>query len=292
MYIFVLVIGCIVFIAGLYFILAELFKIPPYKYAGIYSNFGKTKANKTKRSEQLTETYAFKLAGFIKLNDIYKDDLKEKLNFLDINESPEMFISKAIVSRIPFIVIGLILILFKQAIGFILLIIGIVGVFNEINSLNKKIKARKQVIESEIPRFLAFITQSLRYSKDVQTIIDNYKNVAGDFYKKELIITIADMKTSSPEKALSNLSQRINSKELDKVLNAIISVTQGDNSVSYLRELSREMNTEEIESLKRKALMIPNKVSRYQLIILLLIVIISLFSMGYSVIDNFKQIFR
>ena len=95
------------------------------------------------------------------------------------------------------------------------------------------------------------------------------------------------------ETALTNMNNRINSRELDKVNNAIISVAiRGENNTAYLKELEKEMTKEEVETLKRYALSIPQKINKYQVVILIIIVVISMFAMCYSVVDEFNIIFK
>ena len=59
-----------------------------------------------------------------------------------------------------------------------------------------------ELVEGELPRFVATIHQELAASRDVLRILENYKKHAGPDFARELDVLTADMRSSSYEAAL------------------------------------------------------------------------------------------
>lgn len=66
-----------------------------------------------------------------------------------------------------------------------------------------------ELIEGELPRFVATIHQELAASRDVLRILENYKKHSGPDFGRELDVLTADMRSSSYEAALIRFEARM-----------------------------------------------------------------------------------
>ena len=111
LYSIALFIAILLFIFGLIIILHSIYKIPNINDSKNINSFGNTKEKKNKKTEQIIEDFAYKIIPFIKISEIAKNELEEKLSLLDIKETPEKFIAKCIVKNFIYIIPGLILLI-------------------------------------------------------------------------------------------------------------------------------------------------------------------------------------
>ena len=274
---------------GVYNILLEIAKTPNKKYETMFSSFGWSEEKQKLKKQQFTINLATKLAKFINIDDYTKSSIREKLYAVGDNITPEFYIARSIVANWQFIVVAFIGYFINPIISLVCVGIYISQTISTYKYLDVLVEQKKKAIESEIPKFLSYLTQGLVYNKNIIDLFERYKNVAGDILKNELQITIAGMNTGNQEDALLKFSSRINSSDLDKVLKTLINVVKGDNTIEYLKDLSKEMKAKENEILKRRANEIPDKMNKYMTLLLFLIVVIALFTMIYSIIINSSQ---
>ena len=274
---------------GVYNILLEIAKTPNKKYETMFSSFGWSEEKQKLKKQQFTINLATKLAKFINIDDYTKSSIREKLYAVGDNITPEFYIARSIVANWQFIVVAFIGYFINPIITMVCVGIYISQTISTYKYLDVLVEQKKKAIEAEIPKFLSYLTQGLVYNKNIIDLFERYKNVAGDILKNELQITIAGMNTGNQEDALLKFSSRINSSDLDKVLKTLINVVKGDNTIEYLKDLSKEMKAKENEILKRRANEIPDKMNKYMTILLFLIVVIALFTMIYSIIINSSQ---
>ena len=75
-------------------------------------------------------------------------------------------------------------------------------------------KEKRDRVEQELPRFVATIEQDLKNSRDVLSILENFKKNTSDTLRPELDILTADMRSGSYEAALTRFEARMNSPML------------------------------------------------------------------------------
>ena len=92
------------------------------------------------------------------------------------------------------------------------------------------LKEKREQIEEELYRFVSTITQELKNSRDVLSMLEHYKENAGAAFRKELDIVCADMRSSSYEAALTRFEARLNSPQLSDVVRGLIGVLRADGS--------------------------------------------------------------
>ena len=170
-------------------------------------------------------------------------------------------------------------------------IAGIGIYFSESGKAEKKITARREEIEYELPRFVATLTQELQASRDVLSMLETYQKNAGAALKNELAITVADMRTGNFEGALTRFEARVSSAMLSDVVRGLIGVLRGDDGVAFFRMLSHDMKQLELQRLKKLAMERPPKIRRYSFLLLGCMLLLYIGVMGYQILGTMSGMF-
>lgn len=281
----------ITFFFGFYNILLSIFKIPKLNNEGFFIlNFFKKKNNKICKYEDNYSDVTHKIAKQIKLPENFRNKLNEQIIAADLNSTPELYISNLIYKSLTYVIFGIILFPINGMITIILIVFAISTIIKGYKNLDNEIKERTEKIEKELPKFLDFMTNSFKFNKNVKQALESYEKIAGDNFKPNIAITIADMTTGNYEIALKRLDTRVNSYNFSKVIRAIIQVVKGEENTQYLTNLYRESASEEYERLKREADNKIDKVYKYSKALLFCMIVIVFTLMGMMIYKNFKGI--
>jgi tight adherence protein C len=276
---------------GLFLISADLLKLPSIATQKAMLSAGKQGKEKAKTVDVLLMGWAVKLAKYIPMDEYKKSRMKNTLNAAGMNLTPEEFISSAILKSgiIALLIIPCLMILPLTAP--ILMFISIIIYFKEIRKADEILKIKKEKIEVELPRFVATITQELKASRDVLSIIENYKKNAGEEFAEELDILTADMRSSSYEAALTRFEARINSPMLSDITRGLIGVLRGDDGSMYFQMLSHDMKQLELQRLKAQAMKIPPKIRVFSFVMLMCFLMTYMAIIVYEIIRSLSGMF-
>ena len=156
----------------------------------------------------------------------------------------------------------------------IVVLLSILLYFKESRKAEEKVTERREKIEGELPRFVATVEQELGASRDVLTILENYKRHAGPDFARELDVLTADMRSSSYEAALVRFEGRLASPMLSDIVRGLIGVLRGDDGRVYFQMLSHDMKQLELQRLKAQAAKIPPKIRVYSFVMLVCFMLI------------------
>lgn len=154
----------------------------------------------------------------------------------------------------------------------IVICVGFIA-FATINYLNYlktpliKIKENREKIEQELYKFVACIEQELLIDNDVIRIIENFKNRTNSVFKKELEITLSEMRVSNEINGLVKLESRISSSMLSDVTKGLIALTRGENNKEYFSNLINIFKRAYINDMRRKAGALPDKLKKYEILL-------------------------
>lgn len=276
---------------GLFLISADLLKLPSIATQKAMLSAGKQGKEKAKTVDVLLMGWAVKLAKYIPMDEYKKSRMKNTLNAAGMNLTPEEFISSAILKSgiIALLIIPCLMILPLTAP--ILMFISIIIYFKEIRKADEILKIKKEKIEVELPRFVATITQELKASRDVLSIIENYKKNSGEEFADELDILTADMRSSSYEAALTRFEARINSPMLSDITRGLIGVLRGDDGSMYFQMLSHDMKQLELQRLKAQAMKIPPKIRVFSFVMLMCFLMTYMAIIVYEIIRSLSGMF-
>lgn len=277
--------------AGLYLILAELFKVPTYKASKAILGMSKKTKKQAKNSDAFIMELAVKLSKILPMDEYKRRKLTATLKSAEIPLTAEIYVAQAMVKAGLVLICTIPCLLVAPILSPVFVIIGMGVYFSESTKADKLIQERRNEIEYELPRFVATLTQELVASRDVLSILETYQKHAGRAMKNELSITVADMRTGNFEGALTRFEARVSSAMLSDVVRGLVGVLRGDDGVVFFRMLTHDMKQLELQRLKRLALERPPKIRKYSFILLGCMLLLYMGVMGYQIIGTMSGIF-
>ena len=289
--IFLIILFGILLATGLFFIIADILKLPSIKIQKAMLNATKQNNEKTKNIDVLINGWAVKIAKYILLDEYKKIRMKKTLNAAGINKTPEEYIAVAMVKSGLIVLFIIPSLLILPLLSPILLFLAIMIYFKEIKKADEALLVKREKIEVELPRFVATITQELKASRDVLAILEKFKKSAGEDFANELDILTADMRSSSYEAALTRFGARINSPMLSDITRGLIGVLRGDDSAMYFQMLAHDMKQFELQRLKAQAMKIPPKIRVFSFIMLMCFLMTYIAIIVYEIIRSLGGMF-
>ena len=276
---------------GLFLILLDVLKVPTKRANKVYLAVSKKGIEKPNAFEMIILELSEKVGRFIKLGNFKKRKLIMTLKSANIKLTPETFIAQAYV-KAGMILLGIIpAVLILPLLAPVLLITAILVLFKELGSADEKLKKSKKAIEYEIPRFVNTLTQELHGSRDILAILETYKRNTTGIFKRELEITIADMKSGNLESALTRFETRIGSSMLSDVTRGLIGTIRGDNNIVYFQMLSHDFKQLELQRLKAEVMKRPAKIKKYSMMMLGCFVMMYLVVMVLQIVESMGKLF-
>ena len=157
--------------------------------------------------------------------------------------------------------------------------------YKETRKAEELVREKREQIEGELYRFVSTITQELKNSRDVLSMLEHYKENAGEMFQKELDIVCADMRSSSYEAALTRFEARLNSPQLSDVVRGLIGVLRGDDGAVYFQMLTHDFKQAELQRLKAKAA----KIFSFAMLLCFLATYFAI--IGYEIIKSMGTLF-
>ncbi len=259
---------------GLFYVLADAYRIPYFKTSRAVESLSKKQKDKTSGLNLFLSGIAERIAKHLKLNEFKRAQLEADLKTAQMDISPEMFKANALVKA------GIIAV-FAIPVAFILPLFVPVVLFlavflyrMESKSVSKRIKAKRECIEYELPRLVSNIEKTLAHNRDVLYMLESYAQNAGPELKHELEITVADMKSGNYEGAITRLESRVGSSMMSDVCRGLIGILRGDDNRMYWASLSLKFNDTARQQLRLRAQKVPRKVKRLSMCLLICFMLI------------------
>lgn len=276
---------------GLFFILADILRLPKLATQKAMLSAGKLSAAKPKTTDALLHTAAVRLSALIRMDEYKRSRMQRVLSAAGLSVTPELFTAQAIV-KAGAIGLGIIpALMILPLLAPFLLLVAILVYFKEIRKADEALTDKRNRIEQELPRFVATITQELKASRDVLSMIDNFKKNAGEDFAAELDVLTADMRSSSYEAALTRFEARFNSPMLSDITRGLIGVLRGDDGEVYFQMLSHDMKQLELQRLKAQAMKIPPKIRVFSFVMLMCFLLTYMAIIIYQIITSFTGMF-
>ena len=259
---------------GLYFVLADVYRIPYFKTSRAIESLSKKQKDKTLGLNLFLSGIAEKIAKHLKLNEFKRAQLEADLKTAQMDISPEMFKANALVKAclvgVFAIPVAFILPLFVPVVLFLAVFLYRM----ESKSVSKRIRAKRERIEYELPRLVSNIEKTLAHNRDVLYMLESYAQNAGPDLKNELEITVADMKSGNYEGAITRLESRVGSSMMSDVCRGLIGILRGDDNRMYWASLSLKFNDTARQQLRLRAQKVPRKVKRLSMCLLICFMLI------------------
>lgn len=208
------------------------------------------------------------LSRFVRLNPEKREELAAKLKMTGVGLSPETHLAKIAANLILRLIPAALSALVTPLAGVIVAVWAVYNLWGDISWLDKAVKAKRDRIDAEMPRLASTLSQELKANRDVIGILTAYLPSAGPDFRDELQITLADMRSGSPDKALTRMGSRVGSSMLYEIVRGLQAVLHGDNGVVYFQMLEHDFKETEIQSLRLTVKKRPGKVQLYSTLLL------------------------
>ena len=276
---------------GLFFILAGLLKLPTIAATKAMINTGKQNKRLERTVEAWLMVWAVKASRFLRMDEYRRSRMKNILKASGITMTPEVYTAYAFV-KAGAILLGIIpCLLVFPLLAPVLVFLAVAVYFKETKKADEQLKAKREHIESDLPRFVATATQELKNSRDVLSILENFKKNAGAAFRQELDIVCADMRSSSYEAALTRFEARLNSPQLSDVVRGLIGVLRGDDGAMYFQMLAHDFKQMELQKLKKEARKIPPKIRVFSFVMLMCFLFTYLAIIAFEILKSLGGLF-
>ncbi|WMJ22696.1 hypothetical protein RBG61_11950 [Paludicola sp. MB14-C6] len=250
---------------GLYYILSAILKLP------LHSK--RKKVNLKESLELLIDKATQKVTPYIKLNEQKKNRIQRALEVTNNKTTAEFFQAKAYIKFTVVFLIGLLSLCISWFVTLITTILAILVYLNDFHSLYKSYHKCKKEFENEIPAFTSYIKEKLNSQRNIINLLDEYTLTDNIMFAKELEITVASMRTSSPENALLQLNRRISSEKLNMVIQGLLGIARGEDQQFYFQMISYDFDIIDKNNLRKEVLNIPKKLRMYMFLLFTAIVV-------------------
>ena len=276
---------------GLGFILSDVFRIPKYPVSKAIKSLGKRKNKQTSRLEIWLGDFSNFIASKLRLNEYKRLQLKADLESADMTLSPEQYVGNAIVKSVLVAVLAIPFLFFAPLISLVMIIIAIAVYVGEYKKVGKIIREKRRKIEYELPRLVSSIDKTLIHSRDVLGILDSYREHAGEELRRELEITVADMRSGNYEVALTRLEPRVGSSMMSDVTRGLISVIRGDKTDVYWGNLVLKFSDYQRTLLKTEANKAPKRVRKLSMALLFCFMLVYVVVIGQVLLSSLGGMF-
>lgn len=277
--------------AGLFFVLADLLRLPTLAAEKAMLSAGKTKKSARKTLETLLMKAAVRLSGYFRMDGYKRHRMASTLAAAGIDMSPEVFSAYAATQAGAILLLIVPSLMVMPLLAPMLLFLAVMVYFKAIRGADERLKAKREGVEYELPRFVATLTQTLSASRDVLGMLEGYKKNAGEVFAGELDVLTADMRSSSYEAALVRSEARVGSPMLSDVVRGLVGVLRGDDGAVYFQMLSHDMKQLELQRLKAEAMKIPPKVRKYSFVMLMCFLMTYFVIIGYEIMRSIGGMF-
>lgn len=279
------------FAYGLFMLLAGILKLPTVKTTKAMLNTGKKEKKLAKTMDALYLDGAVKLSRFIRINDYRRSRMLHVLSAAGIGMTPEVYVSCAYVKSGSIFLLIIPAMYMFPLLSILLVLLGIMVYFKESRKAEEMLREKREQIEGELYRFVSTLTQELHNSRDVLSMLEHYKDNAGEVFREELDTLCADMRSSSYEAALTRFEARLNSPQLSDIVRGLIGVLRGDDGTVYFQMLTHDFKQAELQRLKAKAARIPPKIRVFSFIMLLCFLMTYFAIIGFEIIKSMATMF-
>jgi len=248
---------------GFYLLLCEAAKLPLIAYRKTMLQVVSDNQSKGSLLKVTEMNLALRLSKLIKLSEYRKKTMSDSLRAAGIPFTPELHLAQIIARFLMRSLLALPAASINPIASIMVIVWAVYTMFGEFKSTDKIIRQKRDRIESDLPRLTAMISQKIKASKDVIGILDSFLPSAGVELREQLQITLAEMRTGSPDRALSKLELRVGSTMMREVVLGLQSVLHGDDINAYFEKLERDLSQEEIQKLKLNNMQRPGKVRLY-----------------------------
>lgn len=263
----IIVSAFILYTYGIYRVFMFLFRLPSlktYMVAGRLSKMG----DKTSILDIFIKTLTVFVGKRLNIPEERLIKIKTYLRYYDVDITAKDFVANQITKTSVLCIIALLLYFIFPILSMGMFFASLIYYFKCSSDLETNYKLKRGEIEGELPRFCATVTQEIKNTRDIVSIIERYIETSNKTLKKELEIVLADMKSSNYEAALVRFESRLSIGAVSDIVRGLIGVIRGDDMRNYFEMLSHDLDVMELQNLEDRAAKQPDKIKKYQFFIL------------------------
>lgn len=287
----VLIVVFILTACGLFLLLSGILKLSTLRTGRAMMQSGKKEKKLQKTLDAFYMDGAAYLGKYIGMNAYKKSRMQNVLNAAGLKMTPETYMAYAYLKAGSIFLLILPALHVFPLLAILLVLLGVMVYYKETRKAEELVREKREQIEGELYRFVSTITQELKNSRDVLSMLEHYKENAGEMFQQELDIVCADMRSSSYEAALTRFEARLNSPQLSDVVRGLIGVLRGDDGAVYFQMLTHDFKQAELQRLKAKAAKIPPKIRVFSFAMLLCFLATYFAIIGYEIIKSMGTLF-
>lgn len=287
----ILLIVFILFGTGLFQLLSGLLHLPTLRTSRVMMDTAREDKKLSKTMDALYMDGAARLSGFIRINDYKRSRMNNVLRASGLGMTPEVYMAYAYLKAGSIFILVIPALYVFPLIAILLVLLGVMVYYRETRKAEEMLREKREQIEGELYRFVSTITQELKNSRDVLSMLEHYKENAGEMFRRELDIVCADMRSGSYEAALTRFEARLNSPQLSDVVRGLIGVMRGDDGAVYFQMLTHDFKQAELQRLKAKAAKIPPKIRVFSFAMLVCFLATYFAIIGYEIIKSMGTLF-
>ncbi len=276
---------------GLFELLSGLFRLPTLRTSRAMMDTAREDKKLSKTVDALYMDGAVRLSGSIKINDYKRSRMNNVLRASGLGMTPEVYMAYAYLKAGSLFILVIPALHIFPLIAILLVPLGVMVYYRETRKAEEMLRGKRDQIEGELYRFTSTITQELKNSRDVLSMLEHYKENAGEMFRRELDIVCADMRSGSYEAALTRFEARLNSPQLSDVVRGLIGVMRGDDGAVYFQMLTHDFKQAELQRLKSKAAKIPPKIRVFSFAMLVCFLATYFAIIGYEIIRSMGTLF-
>lgn len=276
---------------GLFQLVGGIFDVPSHREIKTIMAVGKKKKEKVNVLDAFVFKVSHLIIPYVRINPYKRKKMSNALKSLGSLDTPEMVYSRAFVESAIYAGVGLILVFIHPIFTLILLFYAIQRFSTQIGKIDQLMRKRREKIEWELPRFVNTVQQEIKKRQDLLAILIDFRKNSDGELGEELEVTIADMKTSDYENAISRLDARVVSSLLSDVTQGLIAVLRGDDIVSYFEQLGIQLRSFEKNRLKKEMNRRLEKIKKYPYILLFTFLLMVVYAVGYDIMTTLPNIF-
>ena len=275
----VLIVVFILTACGLFLLLSGILKLPTLRTGRAMMQSGKKEKKLQKTLDAFYMDGAAYLGKYIGMNAYKKSRMQNVLNAAGLKMTPETYMAYAYLKAGSIFLLILPALHVFPLLAILLVLLGVMVYYKETRKAEELVREKREQIEE------------LKNSRDVLSMLEHYKENAGEMFQKELDIVCADMRSSSYEAALTRFEARLNSPQLSDVVRGLIGVLRGDDGAVYFQMLTHDFKQAELQRLKAKAAKIPPKIRVFSFAMLLCFLATYFAIIGYEIIKSMGTLF-
>ena len=259
---------------AVYFILADVFKLPYVRTSKAVNNLSKAQREKTSSIDVWLGNLASFIAKHLPMNEFKRQELETDLRTAQMDITPEMYKANAIVKSLLIAVFAIPMLFIFPILAPVVLVLAFVLYRINTKSVSNRIKTKRAKLENDLPRLVGTIQKTLIRSRNIVDMLQDFYPHANKELQHELGITIADMRSGNEEAAITRIEARVGSPMMSDVCRGLITLIHGDEAPVYWSSLAMKFSDIQRQRLRLEAQKIPKKVKRLSMCLLVCFMLI------------------